>query len=156
MSASTFSADRLQPWIDSLRARGATLPDDRRESIGAAAALLAALHSGDAANVAATLTDDVVIRITGWTFGGSWEFRGAAANAAVTDWLDATGDAIVTMRGDIDRFYPGVGMLGMDGVWSRLDDGVSMTSRRFGWFLTVVDGRVSAMDLYWSIHQQSE
>lgn len=149
--------DRLLPWIAAIEARRARLTDGPRATMDVVVELLTALHDRDAHRAGASLTDDVVIRMWGWHMGGRWEWTGDAARAALAAWLDATGEAVVTMRGDIDRFFPDDGVFGMDGDWSRLatDDAGNgvLVARRFGWFGTVRGRQIASMDLYWGIHE---
>jgi hypothetical protein len=62
------------------------------------------------------------------------------------------------MRGDIDRFFPGEGVVGMDGVgsWIRAVDGADaqLVSRRFAWFGTYRDNKLAVVDVYCDIHEQ--
>ncbi|HRE03079.1 MAG TPA: hypothetical protein PLV68_17400 [Ilumatobacteraceae bacterium] len=167
-STSPSTRDRLLPWIGSLESRGAALTDDLRRPVTTLAGALAAVHDRDADRLLATMTDDVLIRIWGWSTGGQWSYRGDEARAATAAWLATIGAGAVGVRVDIDRFFPGDGFLGFDGTWSRLTSGAGLAestsrfdpgaeylvSRRFAFFGTFTRTGISVVDLYWGIHPQ--
>lgn len=176
MSASAATRDRLAPWIDALQARSDALSADNRPAMNAVIAHLRALHRRDIDALWETISDDIVIRVAGWTPGGSWTFSGDRARLAYGTWLAAAGDALVTNCVDIDRFFPGEGVVGFDGDHSHIASPAAMSPemlaaldpeydrvalgdaegflvvRRVACFATVVDSRIAAIDLYWSVH----
>jgi hypothetical protein len=172
MSASpTPVRDRLLPWITALEARSSNLTDrSLQATVDVLVAHLSAVHGRDVDRLASTMADDVLVRIWGWTPDEQWSFRGKEAREAYARWFASIGDSLVSMRVDIDRFFPADGILGIDGVWSTLSSGESLggmaaglesaatylVARRVAWFGTIRDGAIESMDLYWSIHQTTD
>ena len=117
------------------------------------------MHERDLAAVAATLAPDVIVRVWGWTIGGHREWCGRDdAVEAYARAFTRLGDRLLSVRGDIDRFFPGAGQFGLDGEVSWLTSvaGPSrLLLRRVGCFGTVQDDRLTSVEVYCGVHEES-
>jgi hypothetical protein len=166
--------DRLLPWIAAVTARRDALPVELRPPVDLLIEQLAAIHRRDVPGLHRTLADDLQLGVWGWERARHWSFTGAAARTACSALLDrqgsgpgaSPGTSPVSMRIDIDRFFPERDMIGFDGDWSCLRSGdelggtaagcdpaaTYLVSRRCAWFATMREGVFSAIDVYWSVH----
>jgi hypothetical protein len=162
--------DRLLPWIAAVTARRDALPVDLRPPVDLLIEQLAAIHRRDVPGLHRTLADDLQLGVWGWERARQWSFTGAAAREACSALLNregaSPGASVVSMRIDIDRFFPERDMVGFDGDWSCLRSGgelggaaagwdpaaTYLVSRRCAWFATMRAGVFSAIDVYWSVH----
>jgi hypothetical protein len=159
---------RFGIWIAGLQARADRIRDGVvRASADALIAHALALESANAASIDATLTEDIELRIWGWTRGAQWSYQGEEARTVYVRWRRAAGDSLASMRIDIDRFFPGRDVIGLDGVYSWIVPGHALRSshpdlepmadyivaRRLAWFATVRDGKLAVMDLYAGIRE---
>jgi hypothetical protein len=165
---SATTRERFRPWISALGSRLDRV-EPREATTGASVLLeqLTAIASNDLRRAVEMLAPDVVVRAWGWVPGGHWSWAGDAARSAMAELLAHPPVDYMTMRVDIDRFFPGGDIVGFDGDISWLADGSSLgattadrdpgatylVARRLAVFATCHDGVLSELDVYLDIHE---
>ena len=156
----TAGRDRLAPWIDAVERRVATRSSDAvGPPLAVVVAHLRAVHQRDLAGIGATLAPDARVRLWGWSLGGHREWFGRdGVVGAYEEAFTRLGDRLVTVRGDIDRFFPGETHFGLDGEMSWLTAAAGpsrLVSRRVACFGTVRDDQLTSIEVYCGVHEQS-